>query len=361
MARHDKDRFQKELAIRYCLARGIVPFLEVNVRSLSDLSDSVETLTDLDVVGVESMGDGGLRRTIFDCKTTRKMSSVNRAFWAAGVMEFSNCDEAYVILRNKAVHNHRMAALALNVDLHDEASFKDLGRTVDQEFPKGHCYQSSLDGWMAVDEAYARNTWSVSLLDLSRNVAPLTRTPWSAFRKILAELRAIRGSVDPENNDHISIVLDLLASVFVLWATLARDIRRFCEPDMDKRAFEKVLRYYIWGGKESYEIRQQIRSRVESSGESRSIELPAWPTLLSFAGLVIGSPQSVIDCALVCRDLSIRVAAGTDPEFEKRLNQQIAGNVRIRQFTAALGEYLVAAGGLPTDLSKRLESILFDL
>jgi hypothetical protein len=62
-----------------------VPFLEVVVRSGADLSDSVEILTDLDVLGIEAIGDGGLRRTIFDCKTTNKMSPINRAFWAAGV------------------------------------------------------------------------------------------------------------------------------------------------------------------------------------------------------------------------------------------------------------------------------------
>jgi hypothetical protein len=127
MGKYDKDRFLKELAVRYCLARRLVPFLEVVVHSTSDLSDSVEVLTDLDVLGVEAVGDGGLRRTIFDCKTTTKMSSVNRAFWAAGVKDYTGADEAYVILQSKAVHNHRISVLTLNVDLHDEQSFRDPG------------------------------------------------------------------------------------------------------------------------------------------------------------------------------------------------------------------------------------------
>ncbi|MFI4987548.1 MAG: hypothetical protein ACHQF3_08910, partial [Alphaproteobacteria bacterium] len=96
MGKYDKDRFLKELAVRYCLARRVIPFLEVVVRSTADLSDSVEVLTDLDVLGIGAVGDGGLRRTIFDCKTTNKMSSVNRAFWAAGIKEYAGCDEAYV-------------------------------------------------------------------------------------------------------------------------------------------------------------------------------------------------------------------------------------------------------------------------
>ena len=51
MGKYDKDRYYKELAVRYCLARGAVPFLEVVVRNVSDLSDSVAVLTDIDVLG----------------------------------------------------------------------------------------------------------------------------------------------------------------------------------------------------------------------------------------------------------------------------------------------------------------------
>src|ERR1700749_1986464 len=101
MGIYDKDRFQKELAVRFCLARGGVPFVEVVVRSSVDRSDSVEVLTDLDVLGIESIWDGGLRRTIFDCKTANKLSSINRTFWAAGVKEYTHCNEAYVILGRK--------------------------------------------------------------------------------------------------------------------------------------------------------------------------------------------------------------------------------------------------------------------
>ena len=323
MGKYDKDRFQKELAVRYCLARGIVPFVEVVVRSTTDLSDTVEVLTDLDVLGIEAVGDGGFRRTIFDCKTSNKMSSINRAFWAAGVKEYTRCNEAYVILKGKAVHNHRIAALAINVDLHDEQSFSDLGRTADPAFPANDCYQAEIDRWNALYECYAKNSWAESLFDLARNVVPLTQAPWSTFRRILAELRAARGNVDPGKLAHLAIFFDVLASAFVLWAALGRDIRRFYEPSMDKAAFETVLRYYLWGGKESYGIRQQMRDR-SAPDNGHSLELPAWEALLAFAGLIVSAPQSVLECAHVCRELSIRVAAGVNADFDKRIREAVA-------------------------------------
>jgi hypothetical protein len=359
MGKYDKDRFQKELAIRYCLARHVVPFLEVVVKSTSDLSDSIEAITDLDVVGIEAIGNGGLRRAIFDCKSTGRMSPINRAFWAAGVKQYSGCDEAYVLLRGKAVHNHRISALTMNVDLHDEQSFIDLGRTFDEAFPADNAYQSAIERWQAVVDCYVGSGWSEVLFNLCRNVVPLTDAPWSAFRGILAELRLVRGQLDPEKVTHLVIFFDVLASAFVLWAAMGRDIRRFFEPTMNRVEFESLLRYYLWGGKESYNIRQKMRERVGADYEG-PLELPAWPALLSFAGLIVSAPQNILECAHFCREVSIRTATGAEPEFDKRLSELVKVNSRVRQFIVGLSDYLVAAGSLPKDLAKRVHSILFD-
>lgn len=359
MGKFDKDRFQKELAIRYCLVKKIVPFLEVIVPNIADLSESVEVLTDIDVLGVELTGGGGLRRVIFDCKTGNKMSAINRAFWAAGVKQYANCNEAYVILKSKAVHSHRISALAIDVDLHDEGSFRDLGRTADPAFPADDCYQSSIDRWNVIYDFYTKNGWTEPLYDLARNIVPLTQAPWSAFRRILAELRNVRGQFDPAKDGHVAIFLDVLASTFVLWATLGRDIRRFYEPTMSKLEFEKILRYYIWGGKESYNIRQQMRDKTSSS--IGNVELPFWDLLVSFAGLIVSAPQSIFDCAHVCRELSIRMVVDPNDVFDKKISEHFKDNSRIRQFSISLSNYLVEAGGLPHDLQKRAEAILFKI
>ena len=174
MGKIDKDRHQKELALRYCLAHGLIPFLEVLVKSRSDVSDTIEDLTDIDVLGIGATADGNLTRTIFDCKTTNKMSAINRAFWAAGLREYVSADYAFVILKGRAVYNHRLSALAINVDLHDESSFQDLGRAVDPNFPAETHYQSSLKRWDAVQDSYDKFPWSAGLYGLVRNSSPLT-------------------------------------------------------------------------------------------------------------------------------------------------------------------------------------------
>ena len=349
MGRYDKDRYQKELAVRYCLARGIIPFLEVIVKNVADLSDSVERLTDIDVLGLEAIGDGSIRRTIFDCKTI-KTSPINRAFWAAGVKEYTRCSEAFVLLKGKAVHNHRISALQMGVDLHDEASFVNLGQTLDAAFPADDCYHATISRWNAVFDCYANNKWSEGLFDLARNIVPLSSAPWSTFRKILVELRALKGEFDPGKKEHLAVFLDVLASCFVLWAAMGRDIRRLYEPSMSKKNFETVLKYYIWGGKETYHIRQQMRDRVADNGNP--IELPAWDLLVAFAGLIISAPQSILECAFVCRELSIRAVVGKNDDFDKRIAECHKASARIRQYSASLSEYLVVGGKATEGLWK---------
>lgn len=359
MGKYDKDRHQKEMAIRYCLARGVSPCLEVLVPSASDLSDTIETLTDIDVLGLEFIADGGFRRTIFDCKTTNKMSPINRAFWAAGLASYTGCDDAVVILKNRAVYNHRISALQISVDLHDDLSFEDLGRTVDQEFSKDISYQSSIDRWNAIYEIYHKNSWSEGLYNLGRNLAPVTSEPWRVFRRVVADMRSVRGQFDPARDGHVALFLDVLSAVFMLWSSLGRDIRRFYDPKMTKIEFETALRYYIWGGKESFQIRQEIRQRAETATSAQ--EFPAWDRLVSLGGLVITAPQEVFDCVGICRDLAIRLACGSNEAHDRRLSASFASNRRARQFVMAMVDYMIAASGIPRDFSARIQAELSGL
>lgn len=354
MGKFDKDRFQKEMAIRYCLARGLSPALEVLVPSASDLSDTVEVLTDIDVLGLEFIADGGFRRTIFDCKTTNKMSRSSRAFWASGLTSYMGCDDAVIILKQRAVYNHRISALQIDVDLHDDLSFEDLGKTFDIEFAKDKFYQSSVDRWNSVYDVYQKNRWAEGLYNVGRNAAPVSREPWRTFRRVVAEMRGVKGQVDPAKDGHVVIFLDVLAATFVLWSSLGRDIRRFFDPKMTRDEFERALRYYIWGGKESFQIRQEMRQRAEANGAVQ--EFPAWDRFVSLAGIVITAPQDLFGCVNICRDMAIRLACGRSSDQEKSLSEAVSSNKRARQFIMSVADYMISASGLLKDLSGRVQT-----
>jgi len=351
MGKYDRDRFQKELAVRFCLASRMAPFLEVLVPSAADLSDTVETLTDIDVLGINGGADGGVRRVIFDCKTSNRMSSINRAFWASGVATYTRSSEAIVLLKNRAVHNHRISALSINVDLHNEDSFRNLGKTVDEAFPSDNCYQASIDRWNSLYEVYAKNNWSEDLLSLAHNQIPLSHTPSMTFRRVILALRAIRGEFDPRKRDHVAILLDVVASVFVLWIAMSRDIRRFYEPTMDRGNFERILRYYIWGGKEAYSVRQQMRDKVAQNSSS-TLDLPNWNLLVNFCGIVVSAPQNMMDCVFICRELSLSLVSGDISCFDLQIERIVSRNSRARQFVSSIFHYLVSAAALPDETNS---------
>jgi hypothetical protein len=71
--------------------------------------------------------------------------------------------------------------------------------------------------------------------------------------------------------------------------------------------------------------------------DSGPVELPAWNALVSFAGLIVSAPQSILDeCAHVCRELSIRAAGASNTGYDKALSERLKANSRIRQFSTSL-------------------------
>ncbi|MFV1534572.1 hypothetical protein VW012_15500 [Phaeobacter sp. JH209B] len=366
MGKLDKDRHQKQMAVRYCLAQGMVPCLEVVVPSVSELSNKPETITDIDALGVEFVADGGLRRIVFDCKSSVKLSAISRAFWAAGLMQYTGCDGAFVILGKPAVYNHRISALSVNVDLHDERSFENLGQSKRLDFNKAHYYQSTIENWDKVLVAFEKYSWSEALFSLSRNTAPISRTPEKVFRKSIVELRKARGHFDPAKDEHFAIFFDVMAAMFLLWTSMGRDFRRIYSPSMKREQFEHALRLYIWGGKETYEIRHALREKAAQLNSASEFppeiqEFPAWEKLLHFTGLVVDSPQSIFECVNLCRELSIRSVVGKGGDEEKNLSATLGASNRAAQFILAMTSYLTSACQLPSDTEQQVKKIISEL
>src|SRR5260370_10631077 len=117
-----KDKAQKKLAAKFCAAQGIVPFVEVLVRSPTDLEDTPANITDIDVLGLDLGRAGMSRRLIFDCKTLAKISPINRALWANGLKALVGDDRAYMIQKREALYSHKLAADEINVSIHSEES-----------------------------------------------------------------------------------------------------------------------------------------------------------------------------------------------------------------------------------------------
>lgn len=359
MGKFDKDRYLKELSVRYALARGELPWLEVIVPSSADLADKPEDLTDIDVMGATILEDGGLVRTLYDCKSNNRMSAINRAFWAAGLMRYVGANSAYVLLKNIPVHNHRMTALDVGVDLHYESSFRELGRTIQIDFDKDAFHQGDLVNWDSLAKCYEKYNSFRHLWIVNHSQVPLTLHPNNMFRKLVGELKEIKGEFDPGKLEHQVIFRDTLASGMFIWASMARDLRKFIEPGSSKQNFEGTLRYYIWGGRESYLIRKRMREKLSNSEGDVSFDMPSWGKLVNLAGQVVTTPGSVFVASKVLREHNMSaLAANKKPSSEKYIIDQISTAGKIRQYIYGLSDYLVSACGIPKEFDQQLRNEL---
>lgn len=358
MAATDKDLQQKRKAIQFCVSSGLVPFYEVNVTNVKDLTDKQELLTDVDVLGI-ALEKGRVKRTILDCKTT-KTSPINRAFWAAGLKQYVVADDAYVILKRSAPEAHKISAKTLGIHLFDVPLFDAYASALSPSYKNEDDYLFSMDRWHALHEALRANSIFEKLGDFLRHVVPLEPDAPKLIRGILANLRQARGELDPAKREHMAVYVYAVFSFALAMSSVTRDIFDVFDPKQSKEAFQRFLRDYIWGGREAYQLRKKLREVMASQQDhvSGEFELHAWDEFLELVRALLDSPESVFLCCTPLLGISLRYFNTTEAGFDETLKRQLSLNNRQRQFAFRLSHYLIAACGLPREFDDGLKAAI---
>lgn len=358
MAATDKDLPQKRKAIQFCVSSGLVPYYEVNITNVKDLTDKPELLTDVDVLGI-AFESGRVKRTIFDCKTT-KTSPINRAFWATGLKQYVEADHAYVILKRSAPDAHKISARTLGVYLFDEALFDAYAVALSPNYKGEDDYLFSMERWHALHNGLRANSTFEKLGDFLRHVVPLEPDAPKLVRGILANLRHARGELDPAKDVHMAVYVYAVFSFAIAMSTVARDIFDVFDPKQSKEAFQRFLRDYIWGGREAYQLRKKLREVMASRSEqiSAEFELHAWEEFVELVRTLLDSPESVFLCCTPLLSCSLRFLNAPETTLDATLRRQLSLNNRQRQFAFRLSNYLISACGLPRDFDDRLKAVI---
>ncbi len=354
----DKDIYQKQSAIRFCLVNGMIPFLEVDVPNFRELSDTETVITDIDVLGVRIEPSGRPRRTIFDCKTNQKTSPINRAFWASGLMQYSNCDEAFVLLKRKASEAHRLSAKTIGVHLFDERQFANYAESCSIDYKLDYCYSTDINNWLELYATARGNRHLEQCLGIMGVNVPLERDSVKALRQLITVFQKSRGEFDPDKEKHLAFFYFAVSSFAFLMSQVVHDLRNVVDFDSDLSTFETVLKYYIWGGRDSFRVRNKLKtafSQRSQSFESEEAELNGWPKFLELTRNLLDSPSDIKECIDPLRELAMRSIVTKSPDKEAWIEKQVEGNRRIRQFSLALASYLVTAAKLPKDFNTVLE------
>ncbi len=356
----DKDRLQKQKAVRYCISNGLLPYLEVVVGNIREISDTKTVITDIDVLGIEISRRGDQRRTLFDCKTVAKMSPINRAFWASGVMTYTNCAESYVILSKKASEAHRVSAKSLNVHLFQEQDFDTYAQSANINYLDILSYTALIENWYAFYNLFQNEKNLKDLGEFINTKIPLENDHAKALRELLGSVRNIKGELDPEKNEHMSIYTSIVLSFNMIMSCISTQIFDLYETDMTQSKYEKLLRYYIWGGRESYILRRDLKnSFLEATGGKKAeLELPGWSYFIYVSRLFLDSPTEIKDSLIPCREISLRFLTDASNENDKQLSVRLNRSNRIRQYVLAASDYICKATGMPADFHSRIKDTL---
>lgn len=360
-----KDVNQKVKAVRYCVALGFVPHMEVVVRFLGDVSESPCDLTDIDVLGVRPGAESPSLRILFDCKTLNKMSPINRAFWAKGLMSVTNSSEAFVILSKPAVEAHRLAGNSFGVRLFSEALFDKFASSASSDYLLPNSYLENVDSWTKLAEIKKHFPQLAELLDFLCSSALLQTNGAHGVRSLMSHIRHASGELDPSKAAHRALYKVALAQFSLFVNEMVRDFHNIFDPAADRAKFEKTLRYYIWGGKENYEIRQRLNSAIKAAKgvvANEPFEFPAWDKFVDYFRSCLDAPLALSSACLPIKDMAFRELAMPSADIDRRLGQRLKANNRVRQFSLAAASYFSDASKLPnefrTEFSKELNSLV---
>lgn len=360
MASTDKDTFQKEKAIRYCLSNGLIPYLEVDVSNIKEISTTETVLTDVDVLGIEVERNGRVRRVIFDCKTIKKTSPINRAFWAAGLMKYISGDEAFVILTQKAIQAHQLSADSIGIRLLSEELFDRFAIASSMEYLNRASYAADINNWHQYYRCFELQNHFQELGKYINNQIPLEDEYSRALRGVIAKMKAVKGEINPDKSQHMAIYASTVLSLCYILSPLAHQISKIFDPVCTKENFEEILRYYIWEGKDNYILRSKIHEFAAGRNEQPSdgFELANWQEFVELVRLLLDAPTHISLCCVPLREISLRYLANVNRSADQVIAQRIATSSRIRQFIFRVSSYLFTAVGLPRDCDLNLREVV---
>ncbi len=337
-----KDALQKQKAIRYCVALGYVPYLEVLVRYSGDTSDVPSDISDIDVLGIQPAGEHASRSVIFDCKTQNKISGISRALWAAGLSQLVRADEAFVILSKAAPGGHRLAANDVKVRLFSEKLFDDFAKASSINYLEGLTYLDQSEIWESIFQLKNASRRLEPLVNFVVGDGPLEKDPAAGFRTLLARLKGAEGEFDVDKPVHRVLYGLVLTQAVVYLSGITKDFNNVFDPAMDLGKFEFALRNYIWGGNEGYLLRQRLHAAIHAGRKEDppAFGLPGWDRFVEMQRSFLDAPLLVGSAALPLKDMAFSQMSSERPLADKRISEELLRNPRARQFALQINKYL---------------------
>jgi hypothetical protein len=221
-----------------------------------------------------------------------------------------------------------------------------------------------MDKWDQLVTLGKRNGPLSDLIFFVTTQAALETSGPRGVRNGLSVVMRAAGELDPNKPLHRMVFGSYLSAFLLHVVYSTSDLRNIFEFGMGQSEFEKLLRYFLWDGRENYDLRRKLRRALAERGGTVSempdagFDLPEWPRLVELFRSYLEAPEALATLPLLSKELAFRTASDSTPakgDADKRINSYFSSNNRARQFIFAAAAYVCAAAGLPKDFSRRLE------
>ena len=357
MAASDKDRFQKKMALEFCLQQDIIPYIEVPVLERLQLQSSPLLITDLDVLGIGMSWTGRLQRTLFDCKTS-KDSPINRAIWSSGIISHAGLDDAYVILKRTALPTHKVTAESKDVYLFDSESFAQFMRFHELNPDITSSYVTDI---LALDEvlnSLGKETMLAAYQQACHR-SPLERDHARGIRSVIGSTISVGAEIDPTRGVHNYIVGELAASLSIHLQVAISSFIRMVDARTKRQDVESIVRYYVWGGYDRYSAKQRL-TQIKQDTEVE-LELPSWPMFVKMVGVMMGATNTLRRVPIVARSLAIRSCVGKIDEYDETIREYVKQDKRAVQNFVLILRYLRDVGKFPAEVVENYEESIAEI
>jgi hypothetical protein len=164
------------------------------------------------------------------------------------------------------------------------------------------------------------------------------------------------------------MVFECTLSAFLLHMAMALAVLRDAfDFSMARGDFEKRLRYFLWEGRENYDLRVKLRRAVsERAGDDGNqiadFDLPEWSKLVELVRGYLEAPEALAILPLVVKEIAFRSSTPIPkPDADDRVAILLSSSNRARQFIFSAASYLIQASTLPREFQRELETTINDL
>lgn len=282
-----------------------VPDIDVKLFNSTATAKTKIELTDIDVLGFKIGPELRPQKIAADCKTVKKMSPINRAFWLSGVMGTLDISRGFVVLSRTIEVDHKLAGQQLGITLLSEDDFTVLEKSL---LPAYFPHQLNLfkaDVWQKFF-VEAQEQGQISRLWEYRRNRFWQDTPQHGLRNTLMELRSHRRVFDQKNRIHTAVFLDVVTAFSIALSQMLTELFQVYLHPETKDELDQRMKAYVYGGRGTYETLNnlalrvaQLRSQlsqgsaphVEAPSTKDALALPEWELFMQLFRTALDAPS----------------------------------------------------------------------